>query len=80
MIARGFNLVPESVYLVGDERVVVVDNLQFDVVEIAPSVVYDVYGEKVARQSTELNAPGNRLPPLGNVYGYQSASPSSGNS
>ena len=38
------------------------------------------FGEEVARQSTGLNVPGNRLPSLGNVYGYQSASLSSGNS
>ena len=43
VIARVFNLVPERAYLVGDERVVVVDNLQFDVLEISPSVVYDVF-------------------------------------
>ena len=80
VLARLFNLLPESVYLVGNEMVVVADNLILDVLEISPSVVYDVFGEDVTRQSTGLNAPGNPLPPLGNVYGYQSASPSSGNS
>ena len=73
MIARIFNLVPETVYLIGDESVVVAENLQLDVLEISPSVVYDVFGEEVGSQS---NAQSNPLSPLGNVFGYKTASPS----
>ena len=72
VLSKVFSLQAETIYLIGDESVVMPDpdTMVFNVADILSFVIYEVHGEQITRKPDAID----KLPvPLGNRFSYQTS-------